>query len=261
MKSLDDDDKTAPDSDPVIPAQPVYVPVVSRHMADDVIDRLVTAVALGLYTPGQQLPAERELAGLLKVSRTTLREALKHLTENGYLEVRRGRTGGYFVRSSWGPSSAQHVRRQLVARWDEFQNIFDARTQVERMIAQVAASRRAQADVSAIAAALKAYIDAPDHDASRRADAGLHLAIAKATHNTILVEMSVDFRTRISLNLGAEPYTDEVRRIAIGQHRDLVAAIVEGRTGDAGEIAANHFKLSENLFRDLIARAAGEGGA
>ena len=44
--------------------------IVTRHIADDVQDRLVTAVALGVYVPGQQLPTERELATMLGVSRT-----------------------------------------------------------------------------------------------------------------------------------------------------------------------------------------------
>ena len=119
--------------------------------------------------------------------------------------------------------------------------------------------------MQAIRAALQAYLDAPDHDASRRADASLHLAIAEATHNPILVAMSVDLRTRISLNLGAEPYTDEARRIAIRQHQQLVAAVAEGRADDAADIAARHFTLSENLMRDLVERAGHEdqqaGGA
>lgn len=231
-------------------------PIVSRSVVDDVVDRLVTAVALGLYVPGQQLPTERELAMMLGVSRTSVREALKQLTDGGYLEVRRGRNGGYFVLADWGPKSAEHIHRQLVANWSEYQEIFDARTLIEPLIARTAAERRTSGDLEAIAEALQAYIDASDHDASRLADAGLHLAIARATHNPILVEISVDLRTKISLNLGAEPYTDEVRRIAIGQHKELVAAVAEGRAEDASEVAARHFLLSENLFRDLVARAA-----
>jgi GntR family transcriptional regulator, transcriptional repressor for pyruvate dehydrogenase complex len=230
-------------------------PIISRRVVDDVVDRLVTAVALGLYVPGEQLPTERELAMMLGVSRTSVREALKQLTDGGYLEVRRGRNGGYFVLADWGPKSAEHIHRQLVANWSEYQGIFDARTLIEPLIARTAAERRTSADLEVIAAALQAYIDAPDHDASRLADAGLHLAIARATHNPILVEISVDMRTKISLNLGAEPYTDEVRRIAIGQHKELVAAVAEGRAEDASEVAARHFLLSENLFRDLVARA------
>jgi GntR family transcriptional repressor for pyruvate dehydrogenase complex len=234
-------------------------PIITRHVADDVVDRLVTAVALGLYVTSQQLPTERELAAMLGVSRTSVREALKQLTDTGYLEVRRGRNGGYFVLANWGPSSAEHVRRQIIANWSEFEHIFDARTLVEPMIARTAAARRTAADITAMAKALQAYLDAPDHDASRRADSALHLAIAEATHNPILVAMSVDLRARITLNLGAEPYTDAVRRTAIGQHTELVAAVTDGRGEEAAAIAATHFTLSENLIRQLVDRAEHEG--
>jgi DNA-binding FadR family transcriptional regulator len=241
--------------------QHLGAPIVGRRIAEDVVDRLVTAVALGQYVTGQQLPTERELSVMLGVSRTSVREALKELTDTGYLEVRRGRNGGYFVRANWGPTSAEHVRRQLVAHWAEFEHLFDVRRLVEAMIARTAAERRTDGDMKPIRAALQAYLDAPDRDASRRADSALHHAVAQATRNPILVDLSVDLRTRITLNLGAEPYTDEVRRIAIGQHQELVAAIAEGRAEDAAEIAANHFTLSERLMRDLVARAeAGKEG-
>jgi DNA-binding transcriptional regulator YhcF (GntR family) len=118
-------------------------PIVGRRIAEDVVDRLVTAVALGQYVTGQQLPTERELSVMLGVSRTSVREALKQLTDTGYLEVRRGRNGGYFVRANWGPTSAEHVRRQLVAHWPEFEHIFDARRLVEQLIARTATHRGA----------------------------------------------------------------------------------------------------------------------
>jgi DNA-binding FadR family transcriptional regulator len=243
----------------VAPRKHWDAPIVARHVADDVVDRLATAVALGLYVTGQQLPTERDLAAMLKVSRTTVREALRQLTDEGYLEVRRGRNGGYFVLANWGPSSAAHVRRQIIDNWAEFEHIFDARTLVEPLIARTAAERRTEQDVSAMAQALQAYMDAPDHDASRRADAALHLAIAEATHNPILVGMSVDLRARITLNLGAEPYTEEARRVAKGQHADLVAAVTEGHGDLAAAIAAKHFTISENLIRQLVDRAEHDG--
>ena len=241
--------------------QNLGAPIVSRPIYADVVDRLVTAVALGLYVAGQQLPPERELAAMLGVSRTTIRDALKELTDNGYLEVRRGRNGGYFVQANWGPTSAGHVQRQLIDRWPEFEQIFDARELIEPLIARTAATRRTEADLLPIRAALQAYLDAPDRDASRRADSSLHLAIAQATHNPILVGLSVDLRTKISLNLGAEPYTEEVRRTAMIQHKQLVAAVEEGRADDAADIAATHFRLSENLMRALIERAGREKGS
>lgn len=233
-------------------------PIVAQHVADHVVDRLVTAIALGVYTPKQQLPSERELAAMLGVSRTSVRDALGRLTDTGYLEVRRGRYGGYFVLSNWGPSSAEHVRRHLVPNWSEFEELFDARALLESLIASTAAQRRTDEDCAEIAAAVEDYASAPDHDASRKADATLHLAIARASHNPILVNLSVDLRTRVSLNLGAEPYTDEVRRKAVDQHRELARAVIDGRAEEAAGIAARHFTLSENLIRDLVRRAEEE---
>jgi len=233
---------------------PLASKIEARHVADDVADRLVTAIALGVYVPQQQLPTEREIAAMLGVSRTSVREALKQLTETGYLDVRRGRNGGYFVLADWGPSSAEQVRRHLVPHWSEFEALFDARALIEPLIARTAAERCTPEDTAAITAALAAYLAAPDHDASRQADSRLHLAIAEATHNPILVELSVDFRSRVSLNLGAEPYTDEVRRTAIEQHQALVSAVITGQPNIAADIAARHFALSENLIRNLVER-------
>lgn len=235
-----------------------HAPIVPRHVADDVIDRLVTAVALGVYVPGQQLPTERELAAMLGVSRASIREALKQLTDRGYLNVRRGRKGGYFVRADWGPDSAEHIRRQIIQNWSEFEQIFDARTLLEPLIARTAAARFTPGDKRAMEKALRDYLAAPDHDASRRADAALHLAIARATHNPILVALSVDLRARITLNLGAEPYTDEARRTAIIQHQQLVGAVTRQRGDEAAAIAGVHFTISENLIRKLVDRARHE---
>ena len=246
----------APSGAGLLRALPWSAPIVSRHVADDVVDRLVTAVALGLYVPTQQLPPERELATMLGVSRSSVREALQKLTQSGYLEVRRGRFGGTFVRASWGRNSAEHVRRQIIDHWSEFEQIFDARTLIEPLIARTAADRRTAKDVETIAAALQAYLDASDRDASWRADSRLHLAIAQATHNPILVDISIDLRTRITFNLGAEPYSDEVRRIAMLQHQHLVAAIADRRADDAAKLAAKHFLLSETLIRELAGRVS-----
>ena len=251
--------------DPFADAEPAPTatwgePIVTQSVADHVADRLVTAIALGVYVPAQQLPSERELASMLGVSRTSVRDALGRLAGDGYLEVRRGRYGGYFVLADWGPSSAEQVRRHLVPNWADFEHLFDARSLLEPLIARTAAERRTEDDCTEIERAVQAYMDAPDHDASRSADGDLHFMIARATHNPLLVRLSVDLRTKISLNLGAEPYSDEVRRKAMDQHQRLAAAVIEGRADEAAEIAAGHFTLSENLIRDLVRRAQQEGG-
>ena len=116
--------------------------------------------------------------------------------------MRRGRNGGYFVRSAWGAALAGHVQRQIVANWEAFEQIFDARTLIEPLIARTVALRRTEGDMVPIRAALSDYLGAADHDASRRADSALHLAIAQATHNTFLVQTSMDLRRRTASTSG-----------------------------------------------------------
>jgi GntR family transcriptional repressor for pyruvate dehydrogenase complex len=237
----------------------VLEPIQLRNAAEQIADRLVTAIALGEFVPGQRLPTERELAAMLEVSRTTVREALHRLAATGYLEIQRGRTGGAYVRRSWAPGSASMIRRTLAPRWADFEHLFDLRTLVEGLIARVAAQRHEAADAEAIRAALAAYVSAgDDREASRAADQALHSAIAAATRNPYLARLSRHIRAQVSLGFQAEPYSRDIRRRAIDQHRTLVEAVLARRAARAATVAAEHFSLTESALRDLLARAERE---
>lgn len=242
-------------------AAPLGDRVVTRNVADQVVDRLVTAVALGVYVPGQRLPSERELAEMLGVSRTSVRDALHRMAEAGYLEVRRGRQGGSFVLAGWGPGSAEMIGRHLLPNWDRFEALFDARRIIEPMIAATAAQRRTPADIRRIREALALYHEARTREESRRADEMLHRAVGEATHNAVLVGISQQIRSRVSLNLGAEPYSEKIRDKAAHQHEELADAVAAGDAELASSIAAEHFVLTEKSIRDLVRRVRREGGA
>ena len=81
---------------------PVWRPVRGGNAFEITVSRLAQAIRLGLVSEGERLPAERELAERLQVSRVTLREAIRALREAGFLESRRGRSGGTFVVSPTG---------------------------------------------------------------------------------------------------------------------------------------------------------------
>lgn len=237
----------------------VLAPIKLPNAAEQVADRLVTAIALGEFIPGQRLPTERDLSAMLDVNRSSVREALHQLAGAGYIEIRRGRSGGAFVRTNWAPGFASMVHRTLAPQWNDFEALFDMRALVEAMIARTAARRRHEADVDAIEAARSAYVDAgEDREASRAADQWLHTAIAAATQNAYLTQLSQQIRARISLGFQAEPYSKEIRRRAIGQHRDLVAAVVDGEEDLAATLATKHFRLTESAMRELLQRVQTE---
>jgi GntR family transcriptional regulator, transcriptional repressor for pyruvate dehydrogenase complex len=237
----------------------VLEPLQLRNAAEQIADRLVTAIALGEFVPGQRLPTERELAATLGVSRTSVREALHRLAGAGYVEIQRGRTGGTFVKASWGPGSASMVRRTLVPVWADFEQLFDLRRLIESLIAGTAASRHTPDELEAIRSAAVAYQHAGgDRETSRAADEALHQAIAAATHNAYLARLSRQIRDQVSLGFRAEPYSADIRRRAIDQHHELVATIAAGAAERAAALAAEHFSLTEAALRALLDRVGRE---
>lgn len=230
----------------------LFAPLRLRNAAEQIADRLVTALALGEFVPGQRLPPERELAATLGVSRTTVREAVSRLTATGVLEVRRGRHGGAFVTGGVSPDANEMIRRTLAPGWAQLEGLFDFRALVEPLIARTAAARRDGEATVRIEAALAAYRDAgEDREASGRADGALHLAIAEAAGNPYLVDLHERIRHAVSLGFRHEAFSTAIRERAIGEHAALAAAVIAGDEDRAATIAAQHFGITEERLRAL----------
>src|SRR4051812_6228226 len=242
-----------------IPTLSILEPVKLRSGAEHVADRLVTAIALSEFVPGQRLPSERELASTLEVSRTTTREAIQRLAALGYVDVRRGRTGGAYVLEATGPGATEMIRRTLLPEWHNMEHLLEFRQMIEPLIARTAAGRLTPDDADAIRTALDGYVDAgDDREASRAADQAVHVAIANATGNPYLASLSGQIRREISLGFGAEPYSREIRGRAVKDHTALAAAVIQGRAAAAARIAERHFQLTESVLRDLVSTIEGD---
>lgn len=220
-----------------------------------IADRIVTAIALGEFVPGQKLPAERDLAEQLGVSRTTVRDALARVTSLDLLEVRRGRTGGAYVRSSWSTRSANAVRKILEPQWAALEQAMDMRHLVEALVARTAAERRKAADRRAIESALRAYERADDLELAQEADLRLHHAVARATHNDELLALRERLLTQVSLGFAVEPFTRAIYDEALPQHQELATAVVAGDEEAAWRVGRLHFTITDDALRATLRRA------
>jgi DNA-binding FadR family transcriptional regulator len=232
----------------------------AKTAAEQLVDRLITAVALGELVKGQKLPPEREFATRLDVSRATLRDALHQLASMGYVTIRRGRSGGVWINSAWGPSSPGHIRDLLLPRWQHLQWLFDLANTILPLIAHKAAERRTPADLATLEAAVLAYANASERDALRTADHAIHSAIAAATHNPYYVSIDTQLRDQLTFGTGALPFNAEIRERALRDHRALAESIAEGDGTRAAELAHDHFvDLAEEPMFQLRERVlAGE---
>lgn len=234
------------------------LPGVTRAtMASSVAERLVTAIAVGTYSPGERLPPERELAERLSVSRVTLRQALQRVAELGLVEARRGRGGGTFVTAiSWQEVAPEEARRTLEVELPRLRELFDYRCMVEGMIARAAAERRTQEQAAALDAALAEFREAGEDMAVARAlDRRLHGLVCAAAGNRHLVALSAHLTTAATLGFGAEPYEPDFFVRALHEHEQLIGAVVRGEAERAQQVAQAHFALTYVTMERSLERA------
>jgi GntR family transcriptional repressor for pyruvate dehydrogenase complex len=240
------------------------VPNESTPLVTQISDRLITAIATGEFLPGSRLPAERDLAGLLHVGRTSVRAALAVLHERGLIETQRGRGGGSFVRVQWTPDSHAAVARTLRAGWSDIQDRLEAMRRLHGAIARAAAERRDDDDIAVLHERLDGYRTARSGREKQIADASLHLAISDAAKNGTLKTMLLALEQEISigapLHLWGEPDgMAAAEERALPEHDRLIAAICAGEADVADEVARDHARIDLELLE--IARQRAERAA
>jgi len=241
----------------------LHAPLETTTRADDITDRLVTAIATGEYLPGQRLPAERELAASLRVGRMTVRQALARLVEHGLIETQRGRGGGSFVLAPDGGTATAVARRTLAARWSDLRDTSEAIGRLHGTVAEAAAENRTDADVAVLRERLEAYRAADSGLASQKADELLHVAIAAAAHNETLRDVLLELEARVSIAAPAHLWggPDGMREMelrALAEHEAIVAAIGDGRAAEAARLARAHVGIDLELLERVV-QGGGEG--
>jgi GntR family transcriptional repressor for pyruvate dehydrogenase complex len=234
------------------------LPGVTRAtMAGSVAERLVTAIAVGVYSPGERLPPERELAERLSVSRVTLRQALQRVADLGLVEARRGRGGGTFVTAiSWQEVAPEEARRTLEVELPRLRELFDYRCLVEGTIARAAAERRTEEQAADLEAALAEFRGSGEDMAVARAlDRRLHGLVCAAAGNRHLVALSAHLTTAATLGFGAEPYEPDFFVRALHEHEQLIGAVVRGEAERAQQVAQAHFALTYVTMERSLERA------
>jgi GntR family transcriptional regulator, transcriptional repressor for pyruvate dehydrogenase complex len=228
----------------------VFAPVHSQTAFEETVERLGTAIKLGLLPPGTRLPAERELCAKLGIARSTLRQALVALGQSGHLRATRGRGGGTFVADPQPP--AQPPSSEVLAHWRE---VCDERMAVEVGIAVLAAERAVLEKIDALdqlVVAIDGMLD--DFPAYRQADIRLHVGLAQATDSPRLVTAMTETQGAMSGLISLIAHPPEVLDSANAQHRRLLAAVRRHDEAAAAREMTEHLRGTEHVLAGLLPR-------
>lgn len=235
----------------------VLRPVRSHHAFEACVEQLATAIRLGVYPLGTTLPAERELADRLGVSRATLREAMAALRQAGLIETRRGRGGGTVVTLKPRTPSARKAARVSAAQRADWLDVLEFRRITEPGAAYLAAQRQQEgalsdADREQLGAALDEVTGARKPAAHRQADSRFHLTVATLTGSPRVVGAVTDVQRVLHEMLLAIPVLDANIAHSDRQHASVVRAILAGRPDRARRAMEQHCDDTAALLRGLV---------
>ena len=228
----------------------VLRPVRGHHAFEGCVEQLATAIRLGVYPVGSQLPPERELAERLSVSRATLREAIAALRQAGLVETRRGRGGGSTVTSQ---ARSRFTGRLSAASKSEWLDALEFRRVVEPGAAHLAASHKlSEADRARLADSEAAVHEASGKRGHRQADSRLHLTVASLSGSARLQEAVTSVQSVLDSMLGAIPALEPNIGHSHRQHRLICTAILNGRPDRARTVMEDHCDDTAALLRGLL---------
>ena len=193
---------------------------------------------------GERLPAERDLAAKLSVSRASLREALIVLELGGIVEVRGG-SGVYVSEQAPAESDVPEVGPGPF-------EVLAARRMIESEVAAIAAKMATDSAIDAILKAVQEMErDHEDRGSNEQADRNFHLAIARATGNTALVGV-IDYlwnqRGSLWHKLKEHFQTEELRKQTLTDHRKILEAIASHDAAGARQAMRAHLERVTRTF-------------
>jgi GntR family transcriptional repressor for pyruvate dehydrogenase complex len=206
----------------LIEMRPVDVPKASDVLANELRERILT----GEYPEGTALPAERDLVTQTRMSRTTVREALRILEVQGLIRIRAGRGGGAFIQRPGQESVARSVSLLIRGRQIRLADIHETREAIEPFCARLAARHRTDADLELLDEANRNISVSGRLEDFLQANVDWHIGVAVAGHNEILTGTMVALSRAIYTATNNEGFVDaNIRQITVRAHRSITQAI------------------------------------
>jgi GntR family transcriptional regulator, transcriptional repressor for pyruvate dehydrogenase complex len=225
----------------------VFKPVRPPTTFEETVERLGNAIRLGLLAPGSRLPPERQLADELRISRSTLRQALTTLVQSGHLVAQRGRGGGTFVAEK--PPLAERDGEPL---GDDAWAVLDYRIAIEVGAVILAAERSVGEQLDRLDELVERMAEADDFEDYRRADIRFHIGIAECAGSPRLVRAMTEVQGQMSDLIALIAHPEAVLTHSNDQHRRLVRLLRKRDSARAVRLVREHIQGTEHILAGLI---------
>jgi DNA-binding FadR family transcriptional regulator len=233
---------------------PMAVPKASDVLATELRERILD----GDFDEDTPLPPERELVLQTRMSRSTVREALRILEVQGLVRIKAGRAGGAFVKRPDQDSVASSVGLLIRGRQLLLADLLETREAIEPFCAQLAARNRTDADLAVLDAANRAIGDENSSlPAFLQANVDWHVGVAAAGHNELLAGLMTGLSRAIYAGTENERFVDaEVRAVTAKAHKSITNAIRQRNPDAAARRMTRHVHSYAKAVLEVDERVA-----
>jgi GntR family transcriptional regulator, transcriptional repressor for pyruvate dehydrogenase complex len=219
-----------------------------------VVEQILNQLKTGDLTPGGQLPSQRELAHLLGVGRSSVREAINALTVMGYLDVHQGK--GTFIRRELPATDPSVDKLNAAFKAGSFLDLTEARELLECKSAELAAERAGKAHIRNLRQVIE-RVEKTEKEYSifLQADIDFHVSLAQATQNVVICEMTrLVLEKVVAYHTGFETtlISPEYRQRSIHSARQVVTHVARGEGQAAAEWMRLHLHAIRSELKDIL---------
>lgn len=209
---------------------------------------LLAAIRLHEYIPGQRLPTERELCLRFGVNRMAVREGLRWLENQQYIEIRRGKYGGAFVSQPGRDLVLERVR----TRAEQMRQLFEYRSVVEPFACALAAERITPAELERLGALVSAEAVEPVRAKRRALDEELHQIIADSARNDYFSQAVREIRIQLALGLDLIQSSPRRNKESHQEHLRILKSLTAGDGSAARHAMHRHVVATEREIRRAL---------
>jgi GntR family transcriptional regulator, transcriptional repressor for pyruvate dehydrogenase complex len=237
---------------------PSFQPAERKPISRVVFDQIAAEIRRGRLRPGDRLPTEQELVAAFKVSRSSVREALRGLATLGLIETRQGR-GAIVALQAESPLAhatrnvdMDHLNRRALL------DLLEVREALETKAASLAAQQATRSEIQMLRQLQVAVEqDVAEGRSYFRSNAAFHRGIAVAGHNPLLIETIEQvggqvraYRERLMREIRSMPKQD------VREHRAIIDAIAAGNAERARDAVSAHLRSFARLVSAELPRDA-----
>ncbi|MFZ0052163.1 MAG: FadR/GntR family transcriptional regulator [Desulfobaccales bacterium] len=221
--------------------------VEKKRAYQDVVNQIIKLIQTGKLKKEDQLPSERELTEAFKVSRTTVREAIRCLESLRLVDSRHG--NGTFVLASGRDVSIRSLSAALFHEKDDLKDIFYIREIIEPSIAQLAAEYASPEEVKQLEEMVRAHEESLASGANTvDLDTAFHMTLARAAKNRVMSRLVHALMDLLAESRKGVLQSDRRAVESLRGHKMILDAVKMGDGVGAGEAMRHHLQGIEKLL-------------